>query len=195
MNPEVLTSCPSPGQKSVVLTFDDGPSRALSRILDALKQEAVPAAFFWQSRLLYPARPWQRVLEEGHQIGSHSHKHMNLVNLPYQEQYRDIQHSLEKIMQVTGTEVKHFRPPFGQFNEDTLQAAAALGVTPVMWRVASMDWELQNTPERVISTITDNLEDGAIILLHELQHTADILPELIQAIRSEGYGFTLLPNP
>lgn len=193
-NPNILTHSPQAGKKSVILTFDDGPSRALPQILDVLKKEDVPAAFFWQSRLLYPARPWKRVLEEGHQIGSHSAKHMNLINLPYEEQYEDIQNSLMKIKQITGFEVKHFRPPFGQFNDDTLKAAKDLNLVPVMWRVASMDWELQKTPEKVISTVIDNLEDGAVILLHELQHTAEILPELIQAIREKGYGFSLLPD-
>lgn len=194
-NPHILTHVPSAAEKAVVLTFDDGPSRALSRILDILEQERIPAAFFWQSRLLHPARPWKRVLSEGHQIGSHSVKHVNLTTLPYEGQYEDIHNSIQKIKQITGFEVKHFRPPFGQFNDATLKAAKDLKVTPVMWRVASMDWELQKTPEKVISTVIDNLEDGAVILLHELQHTADILPELIQAIRAKGYGFSPLPIP
>ncbi|MCP2034263.1 peptidoglycan-N-acetylmuramic acid deacetylase [Planomicrobium sp. HSC-17F08] len=191
-NPDILTSVP--GEKSIILTFDDGPSRVLPQILDVLKQENVPAAFFWQTRLLHPERPWKRVLEEGHQIGSHTVKHSNLVNLPFEKQYKDIQKSIEKIEQVTGEEVTYFRPPFGQFNDDTLRAAEALNVKPVMWRVASMDWELQNNPQQVVCTVKDNLEDGAIILLHELQHTADILPDLIRAIREQGYGFKSLPN-
>ncbi|ETP67175.1 polysaccharide deacetylase family protein [Planococcus glaciei] len=191
-NPDILTSVP--GEKSVILTFDDGPSRVLPQILDVLKQENVPAAFFWQTRLLHPERPWKRVLEDGHQIGSHTVKHSNLVNLPFEKQYKDIQNSINKIEQVTGAKVTYFRPPFGQFNADTLRAAEALNVKPVMWRVASMDWELQNNPQQVVCTVRDNLEDGAIILLHELQHTADILPDLIRAIREQGYGFKGLPN-
>ncbi|WKA50846.1 polysaccharide deacetylase family protein [Planococcus liqunii] len=191
-NPDILTSVP--GEKSVILTFDDGPSRVLPQILDVLKQENVPAAFFWQTRLLHPERPWKRVLEEGHQIGSHTVKHSNLVNLPFEKQYKDIKNSIEKIEQVTGAKVTYFRPPFGQFNADTLRAAEALDVKPVMWRVASMDWELQNNPQQVVCTVRDNLEDGAIILLHELQHTADLLPDLIRAIREQGYGFKGLPN-
>lgn len=190
-NPDILTSVP--GEKSVILTFDDGPSRVLPQILDVLNQENVPAAFFWQTRLLHPERPWKRVVEEGHQIGTHTVKHSNLVNLPFEKQYKDIKNSIDKIEQVTGAEVTYFRPPFGQFNVDTLRAAKELNVKPVMWRLASMDWELQNNPQQVVCTVRDNLEDGAIILLHELQHTADILPELIQAIRAEGYSFTGLP--
>ncbi|MDN7245294.1 polysaccharide deacetylase family protein [Planococcus shenhongbingii] len=192
-NPDIVTVNPKAGEKSVVLTFDDGPSRALPQILDVLKLENVPAAFFWQTRLLYSARPWKRVLEEGHQIGSHTTKHLNLVNLSFEEQYQDIKNSIAKIEQVTGSDVKYFRPPFGQFNEDTLQAAKALDVKTVMWRVASMDWELKKSPQQIVCTVRDNLEDGAVILLHELQHTADILPDLIKAIREKGYSFSGLP--
>lgn len=116
------------------------------------------------------------------------------MNLSFKEQYKDIKNSVTKIEQMTGAAVTYFRPPFGQFNDETLQAAEALNVKPVMWRVASMDWELQNNPQQIICTVKDNLEDGAIILLHELRHTADILPDLIQAIREQGYGFKGLPN-
>lgn len=186
-----MTVSQDPGSKSVVLTFDDGPSKVLPEILDVLKEEQVPAVFFWQSRLLYPKRPWKRVLDEGHLIGTHTVKHRNLVQLTYEEQYQDIQNSIRSIENITGTTVEYFRPPFGQFNEDTLNAAKQLNVKTVMWRIASMDWELQDDPEQIITYVTDNLEDGAIILLHELPVTLKVLPELIQAIRDKGYGFKL----
>lgn len=192
-NPEIVTSLkPDPAVKSVALTFDDGPSRVLPEILDILKQENVPAAFFWQTRLLHPERPWKRVLDEGHLIGTHTVKHKNLTALSYEEQYRDIRNSLSKISEITGAKPIYFRPPFGQFNDGTLKAARELNLKTVMWRVASMDWELQKNPENLVTTIVDNLEDGAIILLHELQHTVQMLPELIRAIREQGYTFKLL---
>lgn len=180
------------GEKSVVLTFDDGPSRILPEILDVLKKEQVPAVFFWQSKFLHPKRPWKRVLDEGHLIGTHSVKHRNLAALTYEEQYRDIQSSIAHIEKTIGTGVRYFRPPFGQFNDDTLRAAKQLDVKPVMWRIASMDWELKDNPEQIIMYVTDNLEDGAIILLHELPVTLKVLPELIRAIRDKGFGFKLL---
>lgn len=184
-----------PFNKKVILTFDDGPGRVLPEILDILKEETVPAIFFWQSRLLYPNRPWKRVLDEGHLIGTHSTKHANLVNLPFQEQYRDLLNSKRKIETITGQEVRYFRPPFGQYNHDTILAARDLGLIPVMWRISSMDWELKDRPEQIIANITDNLEDGAIILLHELPQTVEALPDLIAEIRGKGYGFSLLTGP
>lgn len=179
-------------EKSVVLTFDDGPSRLLPEFLDVLKQEEVPAVFFWQTRLLHPKRPWKRVLDEGHAIGSHSVKHRNLIELSKEEQYKDLKASINSIEQTTGTPVRLFRPPYGRFNADTLEAASQLNVTPVLWKVASMDWELKNNPEQIIANVVDNLENGAVILLHELPQTLEALPSLIAAIKERGYGFTQL---
>lgn len=191
-HPQIVTVNGVNSKKSVVLSFDDGPSKVLPQILDILKQEDVPALFFWQSRLLYPTRPWQRVLDEGHILGTHSMKHRNLVQLSYEEQYLDIKNSVTHIENITGTPVVYFRPPYGRYNSNTLKAAKALGLTTVMWRIASMDWELKDDPHQIIRYVTENLEDGAIILLHELEQTVAILPQLIQAIKEQGYSFSLL---
>lgn len=191
-HPQIVTVNQVSHKKSVVLSFDDGPSRVLPRILDILKQEAVPALFFWQSRLLYPARPWQRIMDEGHVIGTHSMKHRNLVQLSYEEQYLDIKDSVAHIEGIIGTPVNYFRPPYGNFDSNTLKAATALGLTTILWRIASMDWELKDDPDQIIRYVADNLEDGAIILLHELEQTVAILPQLIQAIKEQGYSFSLL---
>lgn len=193
-HPQIVTVNRVQSKKSVVLSFDDGPSKVLPQILDILKQQDVPAMFFWQSRLLYRARPWQRVLGEGHIIGTHSRKHRNLVQLSYEEQYLDMRNSIAHIEKTTGMPVVFFRPPYGRFNSDTLKAAEALGLTTVMWRVASMDWELKDDPTQIIRYVTENLEDGAIILLHELKQTVAMLPQLITAIKEKGYGFSLLNN-
>ena len=190
-NSAVLTTVPDSG-KSVILTFDDGPGKYLSEILDILREEDVQAMFFWQSRLLYPSRPWKRVLEEGHAIGSHSVKHPDMTRLKYEEQLIELQRSVDRISEVTGMRPAHFRPPFGQFNDATIRASEQLGLQPVMWRIASLDWELKDRPEEIVTTVTDHLEDGAIILLHELEQTVRALPRLIREIRQRGYNFKLL---
>ncbi|QOK28465.1 polysaccharide deacetylase family protein [Cytobacillus oceanisediminis] len=179
-------------KKTVVLTFDDGPGRVLPEILDILKKENIPAVFFWQSRLLYPQRPWKRVIEEGHQIGTHSSKHSNYVNLSPHEQVQDLSSSKTKIESIIGQEVKLFRPPFGQYNEHTIAAAKQLGLSTIMWRISAMDWELKEQPEQIIANVIENLEEGAIILLHELTQTVEALPALIAEIRNKGYEFSLL---
>ncbi|MFD1031974.1 polysaccharide deacetylase family protein [Metaplanococcus flavidus] len=194
-NPEILASVPNrnQGRKTVILTFDDGPGRVLPDILDILQDTDTPAVFFWQSRLLHKERPWKRVLAEGHQIGTHTVNHKNLTdNLTQQQQYDELEKSIDAIKRITGVPVKFFRPPYGQFNADTVQAAKQLDLKTVMWRIASMDWELKDDPGQIVANVVDHLEDGAIILLHELSQTLEILPQLIAAIKEQGYEFALL---
>jgi peptidoglycan/xylan/chitin deacetylase (PgdA/CDA1 family) len=183
-----------PGAKpSVVLTFDDGPSELLSEIVDVLRAENIQATFFWQSQLLNKATPWKRVLAEGHLIGTHSTEHLDLTTLSYKQQYEDLANSVQTIEQIIGQKVVYFRPPYGQFNEETVEAALNLRLETVLWRVASVDWELENDPQKILTNVVDHLEDGAIILLHELKQTLEILPDLIQAIKTRGYKFNNLP--
>ncbi|WP_112181077.1 MULTISPECIES: polysaccharide deacetylase family protein [Paraliobacillus] len=187
-----MTKVSTLSNKTVVLSFDDGPSRVLSKILDILKKEEVPAMFFWQTRLLYPKRPWQRVIDDGHSIGSHTINHSNLCNLTYEQQYKQIKTSTTDLERITGKKVDFFRPPFGQFNSDTIRIAEELGLQTVMWRVASIDWELKCDPNQIVSNVIDYVEDGAIILLHELQQTVEVLPIIISKLKEKGYSFRLL---
>ncbi|WP_456274620.1 polysaccharide deacetylase family protein [Bacillus sp. AK031] len=188
----VITHLNDAREKTVMLTFDDGPARVLRQILDILKKEQVQAVFFWQSRLLHHQRPWKRVLDEGHIIGNHSTNHKNLTKLSQKEQYHDLAQCQSWIQQVTGQKPNYFRPPFGQYNQDTLTAAGELGMKTVMWRIASMDWELQHDSAQILKYVLDNLEDGAIILLHELPQTVKVLPELIRRIKEKGFQFGVL---
>ncbi|WP_409250837.1 polysaccharide deacetylase family protein [Bacillus sp. SCS-153A] len=174
-----------------MLTFDDGPGRSLPEILDILEKEDVKAAFFWQSRLLHHKRPWKRALSSGHLIGTHSCKHKNLVRLSYEEQLEDLSKSMKTIRHITDQDVRYFRPPFGQYNEDTIEAAKNLGMKTILWRVSSMDWELEDDPDQIIKYVMDHLEDKAIILLHELPQTVKILPSLIQQIKEQGFQFRI----
>ncbi|MDV2686177.1 polysaccharide deacetylase family protein [Alkalihalophilus lindianensis] len=100
--------------------------------------------FFFQTRLLHHKRPLDRLLEEGHVIGAHTHRHPNLSTLQAIDQRREIETSKRQIEKITGQTVKYFRPPFGQFNEDTLNVRSDLKL--VMWDVASFDWLFKERP-------------------------------------------------
>ncbi|WP_246050145.1 polysaccharide deacetylase family protein [Aquibacillus sediminis] len=190
--PIVITHKETNHKKTVVLTFDDGPSEFLPKILDILKSENVPALFFWQSQLVETHKPWQRVLTEGHVIGSHTIDHPNLSELSFDEQYDQIKDSSNKIERITQQKVTFFRPPYGQYNSNTLKIANQLGLSTIMWQIPSYDWELTHNPEQIIENVVNQLENGAIILLHELPQTVQILLALIQAIKQRGYRFVLL---
>ncbi|WNB91468.1 polysaccharide deacetylase family protein [Bacillus sp. NEB1478] len=179
--------------KSIILTFDDGPSSVLSDILDILKKHNVNALFFWQSRLLYKERPWKRVINDGHMIGGHSLRHRDLTKLSMDQQFQDINKNKMQISQLTGQPMMYFRPPFGQFNEDTIQVLKSLDLVPFLWEVAGLDWEHKDHPDHIIHNVINHVKDGSVILLHELRQTAAILDDLISELKAEGYSFELPP--
>ncbi|MFD1738924.1 polysaccharide deacetylase family protein [Bacillus salitolerans] len=179
-------------KQAVVLTFDDGPGKYLPEILTILQRYDIQATFFWQSRFLYKKRPWRRTVEEGHTIGSHTINHPNLLKLTYDEQYRQIHKSKQYIEAITSQDVELFRPPFGAYNECTIKITKELHLLPVLWSISSFDWSLKHNPIEIVNNVVDNLHDDGIILLHELEQTVKILPELIEGIQAKGFQFTNL---
>lgn len=73
----IITSCTVPG--TVALTFDDGPYIYTNQVLDLLRNNNIHATFFlngnnWQSILTDDSKALvQRMVAEGHQIGSHTY--------------------------------------------------------------------------------------------------------------------------
>ena len=191
-NEKVITNVKQQGKKGIILTFDDGPSKYLDQFLDVLAEEGVPAVFFWQTRLLHHKRPWERVLKDGHMIGAHSHRHPNLAKLDVHQQMKEIKRSKQKIENITGQRVNYFRPPFGQFNQDTLEVVAKLQLEMVMWDISSFDWNLKHDPNKIVDNVMNHVQDGSILLLHELEQTVQILPTLIKRLKEKGYHFSTL---
>ena len=87
---------------------------------------------------------------------------------------------------------KFYRPPEGKFNENNLALAKRLGYTTVFWSLAYADWDnnKQPSPDSARALLTENLHNGAVILLHPTSKTnADILDELLTAWEAEGWRF------
>ncbi|GGB66070.1 polysaccharide deacetylase family protein [Fictibacillus barbaricus] len=195
-NKEIWTNLQNWKKKSsnsLILTFDDGPSSVLIPILDVLKKHDIKAMFFWQSRLLHKKRPWKRVLDDGHILGGHSLRHRDLTRLSRDEQFHDIRSNKIHIEKLTGQKMKYFRPPFGQFNGDTLYVLKELEVIPFLWEVAGLDWEHKQNPQYIVHNILNHVENGSVILLHELRQTVEILDDLLTELKLEGYEFVLPP--
>lgn len=177
----------------VVLTFDDGPSAYLDAILDILAEEQVPAVFFFISGRPDAAVHVERVVAEGHQIGSHSVTHRKLTALAADAKRWEIAESQAVLSQGLFDHVRYFRPPYGSRDAEVDAIAQELGMQVVLWDIDSRDWELADTPERIIENVITRVRPGSIILLHERKQTVEVLPALIAELRSAGYQFRLLP--
>lgn len=76
----------------------------------------------------------------------------------------------------------------------TLALADSLGYSSIFWSFAYADWDTQNpgNPTEAFKTITDNLHNGEIMLLHAVSATnAEILGDVIDEAVKQGYQFTV----
>ena len=88
---------------------------------------------------------------------------------------------------------KFYRPPQGVYSELNLKMAHELGYKTIFWSLAYVDWyqDKQPSKEEAFNKLIPRLHNGAIILLHSTSKTnAEILDELIQKIKQEGYEFS-----
>ena len=185
--------------KFVYLTFDAGYENGnVGRILDVLKEESVPGAFFILGNLLDKSLPTVlRMIEEGHIVANHTMHHRDVTRSSSKKEFAEELTSLERLfLEKTGVEMsRYFRPPEGRFSEETMRYAKELGYKTVFWSIAYADWDNENQPSAALARekILGNLHNGAVILLHPTSATnAAVLRDLIAEIRACGYRFGTL---
>ena len=185
-----------PGEKKLYLTFDAGYENGCTeKILDILKQQQVPAAFFLVGNYLEKnADLVRRMVEEGHIVGNHTMHHYDMSKLTTKEAFsKELQDLEDLYRKTTGQEMRKFyRPPQGIYSEENLKMAKELGYQTVFWSLAYVDWnkDAQPTREEAFRKLLPRTHPGAVVLLHSTSSTnAEILEELIGKWKEEGYSF------
>lgn len=183
------------------LTFDVGYENGnVSKILDVLKEKEVPGAFFLLSHVFETeADLIKRIQDEGHLLCNHTVHHKDMSKIKDQDTFVRELTELESIcMEKTGHPLsKFYRPPEGKFTKDHLLWAKELGYQTVLWSFAYADWDNDHQPsqEEAIQKITENLHNGAILLLHPTSATnAAVLGEIIDYCHEQGYRFESLTS-
>ena len=183
----------------VVLTFDDGPSRATTpRILDALEKACVTANFFLIGRNAAAAPQLvRREFEDGDTIGHHSYSHpaVTLRGLSEAAARADIEKGIEADDKATyGTYSVQPRVPFFRFPgfADTpglLGTLAARNIAVFGADLWASDW-IPMTPAAELHLLMARLDRAGrgIILLHDTkQQTAAMMPAFLDALKTGGY--------
>ncbi len=188
---------PAADDRVVYLTFDAGYENGnVARVLDALRAEGVPGAFFILGHVAeeYPALV-RRMADEGHLVCNHTFTHKCLAGAPAEAVAAELAR-LEAAVQSAGATAAHyFRPPEGKFDRALLCAAHELGYETVFWSFAYADWDnaRQPDPAAAKAKILENIHNGAVLLLHPTSATnATILGEVIRALKAQGYRFGTL---
>ena len=183
-------------QKVLYLTFDAGYENGCTeKILDILKKQEVPAAFFLVGNYIQQnADLVRRMVEEGHIVANHTMHHYDMSKISDKAAFTKELQDLEALyMETTGQEMpKYYRPPQGIYSEENLKMAKELGYKTVFWSLAYVDWnnDAQPTREQAFGKLLPRTHSGAVVLLHSTSKTnAEILDELLTKWKEEGYRF------
>ena len=162
----------------VALTFDDGPGSSTRDVMDVLEQRDVRATFFMVGTEVQRDPELAReVLARGHEVGSHSMRHLNHVAVGDEKAVADMLEGAEAIAEVLGVEPRLYRAPYGGFVPGTIAEAGRRGWTCVHWSALGRDWEADATAQSVADRILRKLSAGTIVLLHDSRRTKPMNPE------------------
>ncbi|MDD2203174.1 MAG: polysaccharide deacetylase family protein [Bacilli bacterium] len=173
-------------KRMVALSYDDGPSKTLTpELLEILKDNDCTATFFvLGNRVKQYSDIIYEVYSAGNEIGNHSFDHSNFANLSESEIKEQLNSTNEAIYEVTNEYPTFFRPPYGSTTEKVKEAADC----PIaLWSIDSNDWR-KISDEDVINNVILSLEDGKIILMHDIhERTIEVSKILIPKIKELGY--------
>ena len=155
-------------QRLVALTFDDGPDPRLSpAVLDVLGSWDVRATFFLVAEQVR-AHPElaRRVVAEGHEVGLHGDRHIDLRGLGPVEVLLALRRGKRDVEDVVGRPVRWCRPPYGKQSSQVVAACRVARMDPVLWTAAAHDWRDEPVDQQIARAAPD-LRPGAVLLLHD----------------------------
>lgn len=121
----------------------------------------------------------RKIVEAGHEVGSHGYFHRDHTTLGYEDNVEEISHSVQFLELAAGVPVTLFAPPSGAYDEDTVNAAESLGLRTVMWSRDTIDWR-DKDEETCYLRATEDLQAGELILMHPMEHTLKALPRILE---------------
>jgi len=180
-------------KKILALTFDiSWGNKTPLPVLDVLKENNLKCTFFLSG-------PWvkeypeivKRIKEDGHEIGSHGYRHIDLSNISKTEIKKEISQAHQLIKAGTGVEANLIRTPNGDFNNHVIEAIHESGYEAIQWSTDSLDW-MNPGVNSIIERVSQKAHPGDIILMHAsdtCKQTAQALPVIIDSLQEQGYKF------
>ncbi|MBR0164300.1 MAG: polysaccharide deacetylase [Lachnospiraceae bacterium] len=181
-------------ERSVYLTFDDGPSRVTGQILDILREYGVQATFFVLGRDDEESLAiYKRIVEEGHTLAMHSYTHDMTDIYASLDHFQQDLHRLQNLLyEATGTWCTIYRFPGGSSTtaskvnmQDLIDYLGREHITYFDWNVYGGD---DIAPDLMVENVRQNVGkyQNAVILMHDAadkEETARALPEIIEYIQ------------
>jgi len=199
--------------KTIYLTFDDGPGPYTAQLLDVLDKYGVKATFFTTSTKQAYSNMIAQEAARGHTVAVHTYSHnYSQIYSSTAAYWSDFDAQNSVVMQQTGTSSTMFRFPGGSSNTVSenyskgimtalASQAAAKGYTYFDWNVSSGDAggtaDTATVVQNVINQVSANSNYGipSVVLQHDVKEfSVNGVESIIQWGMANGYTFSAL-NP
>jgi len=179
----------------VFVTFDDGIEKDPA-FIDQARDLGLPFTQFLEDEVIGDHYDYFRALRElGNRIGNHTLTHPSLAGKDYETQLHEICGQQDVLRERLGLQPHLFRPPYGDYDRNTLRAAAECGLNKaVLWR-AEME------PKGLVYRSGSGLRPGDIVLAHfrgpeqlDGHSMTDMVTEMLREIQAQGFTVARLED-
>ena len=187
---QVVTSgtsaCPT-----IALTFDLCPVRKGAgydkALIEYLIENKIPATFFMSGRWIAKHDPEVEQLLgiAFFEVGTHGEVHAHLPMHSADEQRTEILGPVKLLNEHYAHDAILFRPPFGEYNDVTVDVVKTLGLRLIQWNIESGDPDPMLSAEQIVSRIDRRAKAGSIVVLHangKGKHTRQVIQRLTTEI-------------
>ena len=194
---------PQEPKKRVAITYDDGPAfdndtvqRLTYKIVDEFQKYGGTATFFVLGNRINATtgKAIQYAHEHGFEFGIHAYTHEIYFDTCSEQAYLDeLQQTKAAIQKYIDADVTLLRAPGGRITRDR----AILGGYPIInWNIDTEDWRYKSRTDAeaninaIVENALRNVEDGDIILLHEIyQNSYEATRIILERLNEMGFEF------
>ena len=198
-------------QKTIYLTFDDGPIPIVTPfVLKTLKKFNAKATFFCiGENIVKHTEIFDQLKADGHSVGNHTFNHLK----GWATEDRVYLENIRKCQEITKSSL--FRPPYGRIKKSQIKNLMALSYKTqdnlqsspisnlqtqiskiIMWDVLSGDFDTSLAPEKCLENVIKHTENGSIVVFHDSLKARErlefALPKALEKWQAEGYQFAAL---
>ncbi len=152
-------------------------------LMDYLIEHHIPATLFMSGKWMAKHEKEVRTLVDIglFEIGTHGNVHAHLPMHDAKAQRDEILGPVTVLRKRYAHKTFLFRPPYGEYNDVTVQVANELGLQFIQWNIESGDPDPTLSTERIVTRITQRVKPGSIIVLHangKGKHTREVIAQL-----------------
>lgn len=173
----------------VALTFDDGPDPRFTPAVSQLLRQANASATFFVvgDRVREHPELAQALIDDGHEIASHSMSHPEIASLPYARFDAEIEavHRLTLPGGAPALRNRYLRPPKGVVTLPLLYYCLRRQIRLVLWSRDPQDFKASSAEDVLRYFDAHPPRAGDIVLLHDkTPHLVAALPGLLRRLEA-----------